>query len=106
MGGWGEVGGLDLTGVAVLEDLLELGQVLGGELDLEVCSGGPPLTATSATTRPPSGSHQDARRWARSRASARSLTHSASGLAASMASRTSATAWRWARWLGTRVQGR
>ena len=35
MGGWGEVGGLDLTRVAVLEDLLELGQVLGGEFDLD-----------------------------------------------------------------------
>jgi hypothetical protein len=33
--GWGEVGGLDLTRVAVLEHLLELGQVLGSQLHLE-----------------------------------------------------------------------
>jgi hypothetical protein len=33
--GWGEVGGLDLTRVAVLEHLLQLGQVLGGEFDLD-----------------------------------------------------------------------
>jgi hypothetical protein len=35
MASWGEVGGLDLTGVAVLEDLLELGEVFGGEFDLD-----------------------------------------------------------------------
>jgi hypothetical protein len=35
VGGWGEVGGLDLTRVAVLEHLLELGQVLGGQLDFD-----------------------------------------------------------------------
>ena len=35
MGGWGEVGGLDLAGVAVLEHLLELGEVHGGELHLQ-----------------------------------------------------------------------
>jgi hypothetical protein len=33
--GWSEVGGLDLARVAVLEDLLELGQVLGGEFDFD-----------------------------------------------------------------------
>ena len=69
-------------------------------------NGGPPLTAVSATTRPPSGRHQVSRRWARSRASARSETHSASELAASMARRTTATACRWLSWEGTRVQGR
>jgi hypothetical protein len=85
---WGEVGGLDLTRIAVLEDLLQLGQVLGVSSTSMVCSGGPPLTAASATTRPPSGRHQASRRWARRRVRARSETHSASGLAVSMASRT------------------
>ena len=92
MGGWGEVGGLDLTRVAVLEHLLELGQVLGVSSTSMVCNGGPPLTVASATTRPPSGRHQDSRRWARSRVRARSETHWVSGVAASMASRTTATA--------------
>ena len=106
MAGWGEVGGLDLARVAVLEHLLQLGQVLGGELDLDgvqrrAAVDGGVGHDQAAVGSPPGFPALGAQPGQRPLRDPLGL-----GVGASMARRTTATACRWLSWLGTRVQGR